>query len=117
MKFSHYTNEALKTSIYPSGGIIGLSYTALGLVGEAGEVAERIKKLIRDDEVSSPESVKEALKYKRDAIIKELGDVLWYINAMCSELDTDLSEVAQVNLDKLKSRMDRGRIKGSGDNR
>lgn len=118
MDFNNYQDEALKTSMYPSGGILGLAYTALGLNGEAGEVAERIKKLIRDDEVSSnPEALQRVIEERRDEIVKELGDVLWYLSSLCTELGTDLNNIATANLEKLRSRMDRGVIKGSGDNR
>lgn len=118
MDFKQYQDAALKTSMYPSGGILGLCYTTLGLNGEAGEVAERIKKIIRDDEVSSDNStLKKVIEDRKTEIVKELGDVLWYLSSLCTELGTDLNEVAQANLDKLRSRMDRGVIKGSGDNR
>ena len=118
MEFSEYQRQAKKTSIYPSGGIQGLAYTCLGLNGEAGEVAERIKKIIRCDYgLKEIEGLNEAILDVREDLIKELGDVLWYLSAMCHEIGTNLDEVALVNLAKLKSRMDRGKIKGSGDNR
>ena len=82
----------------------------LGLAGEAGEVAEHVKKVLRDDggEVG-PE--------RRAAMSKELGDVLWYVAQLASELDLDLDEIARENLDKLFSRQRRGVLSGSGDDR
>jgi len=78
----------------------------LGLVGEAGEVAEKIKKMLRDSNKISPEE-----------IVKELGDVAFYVTAIANYFHSDLTEVLQVNMDKLNSRAKRGVIKGSGDNR
>jgi len=78
----------------------------LGLVGEAGEVAEKIKKLLRDN-----------TKVSSDDIIKELGDVVFYVTALANYFNSDLTEVLQNNMDKLNSRARRGVIKGSGDNR
>ena len=78
----------------------------LGLVGEAGEVAEKIKKMLRDSNKVSP-----------DEIVKELGDVVFYATALANYFNSDLTEVLQVNMDKLNSRAKRGVIKGSGDNR
>ena len=78
----------------------------LGLVGEAGEVAEKIKKLMRDN-----------TKVSSDDIIKELGDVVFYATALANYFNSDLTEVLQTNMDKLNNRAKRGVIKGSGDNR
>jgi len=78
----------------------------LGLVGEAGEVAEKIKKMMRDSNRISPEE-----------IVKELGDVVFYATALANHFNSDLTEVLQVNMEKLNSRAKRGVIKGSGDNR
>ena len=78
----------------------------LGLVGEAGEVAEKIKKLLRDN-----------TKVSSDDIIKELGDVVFYVTSLANYFNSDLTEVLQTNMDKLNSRARRGVIKGSGDNR
>ena len=81
-----------------------------GLVGESGEVAEKFKKLIRDKkgEISSEDKAE---------ILKELGDILWYVNAVAHLLDSSLEEVASKNLDKVLSRKQRGATTGSGDNR
>lgn len=83
-------------------------YTVLGLNGEAGEVAEKIKKHYRDD--IDPAVTREAVK-------KELGDTLWYLSETARQWDLKLSDVAQGNLDKLSDRAARGVLKGSGDNR
>ena len=87
-----------------------LYYPSLGLAGEAGEVCEKIKKIMRDDggQVTS---------IKKDAIAKELGDVLWYVSNLASELELDMEQIAHANIQKLFDRMKRGVIKGSGDDR
>lgn len=109
MTFNEYQKRALETAIYPAKGQ-NFSYPALGLVGEAGEVAEKIKKIIRDkDGILS-----EVDKFE---ITKELGDVLWYIAILAEEMGFDLEEVAKMNLEKLASRKERGVLGGSGDNR
>ena len=82
----------------------------LGLVGESGEVAEKFKKIIRDkDGVISDEDKQE--------IVKELGDILWYVNAVADLLGSSLNEVATKNLDKVLSRKARNQTRGNGDNR
>jgi len=110
MDFKTYQEQTATTAIYPGrGSINGLLYTALGL-GETGEVQGKVKKVLRDSNgVVSPETVA--------AIKGELGDVLWYLSQLSSELGIDLNEVAQSNLDKLADRAARGVLKGSGDNR
>ncbi len=85
-------------------------YPTLGLAGEAGEVAEKVKKVIRDKGGVFDNDA-------RAAIAKELGDVLWYVAQIASELSLDLSNVAQGNLDKLADRAQRGQLQGNGDNR
>lgn len=107
--FSRYQADARQTATYPDIGS-NAYYPVLGLCGEAGEVAEKVKKVMRDD-------AGHFSKTKRHEIAKELGDVLWYCAALASELDLDLGEIAQLNLDKLSSRKARGKIGGSGDNR
>ena len=109
MNFDSYQIEARKTAIYPDKGK-NFIYPTLGLVGETGEVAEKIKKIIRDKNgIFDNES--------RAAIKKELGDVLWYISNLCDELDFSLDDVAKINLEKLKLRAHKGTISGSGDDR
>src|SRR6478609_1057177 len=108
MEFGDYQRLSRRTAHYPREA--WLSYPALGLAGEAGEVAEHAKKAIRDDggEVTSE---------RRTALAKELGDVLWYVAQIATELELDLDEVAAGNLDKLLSRQRRGVLSGSGDER
>ena len=109
MDFDNYQIEARKTAVYPNKDK-NFIYPTLGLVGESGEVAEKIKKILRDKNGILDYESKLALK-------KELGDVLWYISNLCDELNFSLSEVAKNNLEKLNSRKSRGKISGSGDNR
>lgn len=85
-------------------------YPTMGLVNEAGELAGKIKKIFRDKAGVIGEAEREALK-------GELGDVLWYLAQICTELDLTLEEVAEANLEKLFSRLERGQIRGDGDNR
>ena len=108
MELSAYQRLSRRTAEYPREA--WLAYPALGLAGEAGEVAEHAKKAIRDDagEVSDE---------RRRAMSKELGDVLWYVAQLASELGLDLDEVAEGNLEKLLSRQRRGVLSGSGDER
>ena len=109
MNFETYQINARKTAIYPSLGS-NYIYPTLGLVGESGEVAEKVKKVIRDNKGVFDQEKLLGLK-------KELGDVLWYISNICSELDLSLEDIAEENLNKLKKRSLEGKIKGSGDDR
>jgi NTP pyrophosphatase (non-canonical NTP hydrolase) len=108
MDLSEYQRLSRATAQYPREA--SLAYPALGLAGEAGEVAEHVKKTIRDDGgvVSDP---------RKEAIAKELGDVLWYVAQVATELHLDLDEIAEGNLQKLLSRQQRGVLSGSGDDR
>jgi len=111
MEFDEYQRKTKETAIYPRDNpMIALSYATLGLVGEAGEIANKVKKIIRDHSGAINQDVK-------DKLGKELGDVLWYVSAIATELGANLSTVANDNLDKLFSRKERGTLKGSGDNR
>ena len=85
-------------------------YPTLGLAGEAGEVADVVKKIMRDDGMK-------VLPEKREELRKELGDVLWYVAQVATEFDLDLEDIAQTNLTKLFSRMERGVLGGSGNDR
>jgi NTP pyrophosphatase (non-canonical NTP hydrolase) len=109
MTFKEYQNLSKRTALYPEFGARWV-YPALGLASEAGEVADKIKKVIRDHggEISDE---------RRAGIQQELGDVLWYVAQLCSDLDLSMAETAQMNLDKLFSRQDRGKLGGSGDER
>jgi NTP pyrophosphatase (non-canonical NTP hydrolase) len=104
-KFSDYQKSAMDLRLSRDNHI---TYATLGLVGEAGELANKVKKLLRGD----PE---------RDELLAgvkaEMGDVLWYLAALAEDLNVDLSEIAGENIDKLHSRQTRGKLLGGGDNR
>ncbi len=99
--FDQYQQFTESTAIYPEEH--GVTYCALGLNGESGEVAEKVKKAIRDDADLDAE--------------KELGDVLWYLARLCDELGYSLQDVAEMNVDKLTDRKERDVLHGSGDER
>ncbi|AXC33424.1 hypothetical protein SEA_EBONY_65 [Mycobacterium phage Ebony] len=109
-----YQLRSADTAIYPGAGdadsITGLSYTAMGLAGEAGEVANKVKKILRDqDGIITIEN--------RVQLHKELGDVLWYLSQLATQIGSSLPAVAEDNIQKLSSRKDRGVLQGSGDER
>ncbi len=109
MELSDYQERSRATAVYPGAGA-NLLYPTLGLCGEAGEVAEKIKKMVRDDAgVLSAE--------RRVALAKELGDVLWYVAQLATEAGLELDAIAAGNLEKLGSRRDRDVLQGSGDDR
>lgn len=108
MDLPEYQRESRRTAEYPREA--WLAYPALGLAGEAGEVAEHAKKAIRDDAGKVSDE-------RRAAMSKELGDVLWYVAQLASELELSLDDIAKQNLEKLFSRQKRGVLSGSGDNR
>lgn len=108
MELNTYQNEAMRTAIYPVDQ--GIEYTTLGLVSEAGEVAGKVKKVIRDNAGVFDDD-------KRDELADEVGDCLWYIAGLARELGYPLEVLAQRNLNKLESRARRGALGGSGDNR
>jgi len=105
---SEYQRLSRRTAEYPREA--WLAYPALGLAGEAGEVAEHAKKAIRDDGGTVSDERKATMS-------KELGDVLWYVAQIATELGLDLDEIAEQNLEKLLSRQQRGVLSGSGDER
>jgi NTP pyrophosphatase (non-canonical NTP hydrolase) len=113
LAFDTYQKLTTVTAIYPeagTGSAGALAYVALGLVGEAGEVANKVKKILRDSNGEvSPEV--------RQALIDEVGDVTWYLARLATELQVSLGDVGQKNLDKLLDRKDRGVLQGSGDTR
>jgi NTP pyrophosphatase (non-canonical NTP hydrolase) len=106
--FSEYQRFSRRTAAYPRDA--WLAYPALGLAGEAGEVAEHVKKVIRDDDGVVADE-------RRAAMAKELGDVLWYVSQLASELGLELEDIARENLEKLFSRQRRGVLSGGGDDR
>ena len=109
MTFNDYEEKMLTLRKYPDVGN-NIVYPALGLAGEAGEVADKVKKVLRDaGGILSKE--------RRLAIAMEVGDVLWYVSAMANELGYSLTEVAEMNLNKLLDRSNRNMISGDGDNR
>lgn len=103
MNLSDYQEWTKTTAIYP--GTKAIEYLALGLTSEAGEVAGKVKKYVRD------------LVWDKDAVIAELGDVFWYLTRICDEININAEEVLQRNYEKLESRKARGTIQGNGDNR
>ena len=106
MNLNDYQEQAIKSAIYPKKE--GIYYTTLGLVGEAGEVAEKVKKMIRDSKT---------LSECKDDLIYELGDVLWYLANLSNEIGVSLEEIGIRNIVKLEGRMERNTIHGNGDNR
>lgn len=107
--FDDYQKQCKKTAVYPK---IGKSfvYPLIGLQGEVGEVSEKIKKLFRDDKGKLTEE-------KKIEIAKELGDVMWYVAQLSTELNLKLSNVVKMNIEKLSSRKERNMLHGGGDNR
>ncbi|MCX6761189.1 MAG: nucleoside triphosphate pyrophosphohydrolase family protein [Candidatus Nealsonbacteria bacterium] len=109
MTFEEYQKLSRETAIYPNIGK-NFVYPTLGLAGESGEVAEKVKKILRDNNGVLDEE-------KKKELTKELGDVLWYLAQIASEIGVPLEEVVFSNIEKLRSRFDRNKIQGSGDNR
>ena len=106
MTLNEYQKLALETAIYPQ----PIIYPALGLCGESGEVADKVKKVLRDNNSEFTEE-------KKREIAMECGDVLWYIATLTHDLGYSLQDIAELNYLKLYSRKQRGMIGGSGDNR
>lgn len=132
MTLNEYQQAAMKTATYQKGiqkllapldafigtdrlkkdvsRVFGLLYTALGANGEAGEVADQAKRVLRDD-------AGELTSARKEKLIKELGDCLWYLAQAANELGVTLEEVAQQNIDKLAARAAANKLSGEGDNR
>lgn len=111
MNFDEYQKQARTTADYPGrGSISGAAYAALGLAGEAGETANKVKKIIRDDALILTDSRRMQLK-------KEIGDCLWYTAALADELGLSLADIAAANLENLANRVQSGTLHGDGDNR
>lgn len=109
MDFNTYQQKARETAIYPNMGS-EFTYPALGLVGEAGEIANKLKKVIRDNDGVLTDKV-------RKSVGDEIGDCLWYIAQLATEMGYDLDTLAESNVNKLASRKERGVLSGAGDNR
>ncbi|MGQ9897878.1 MAG: nucleoside triphosphate pyrophosphohydrolase family protein [Acidobacteriota bacterium] len=109
MTMDEYQRAAERTATYPGRGN-NLVYPVLGLASEAGEVAGKLKKVIRDQDSCLSQE-------QRQRLLDEVGDVLWYVAAVCTELEASLEDVARANLAKLASRAGRGVIRGDGDHR
>jgi len=103
LTLTEYQNAAATTAIYPAS--VQILYPTLGLAGEAGEVANKVKKIVRDG------------KLDKEGIGSELGDCLWYIAAVCRDLGLNMGDIAKDNLAKLAKRKENNTLKGNGDNR
>ena len=113
MKLDNYQRQAAEFDLFETSFDLkapGFLEKVLGLAGEAGETADKVKKIIRDKGGYASEE-------DRAAIIKELGDVLWYVANVARYLNVSLSEVAESNIEKLSSRKKRDKLHGEGDNR
>lgn len=106
MTMNEYQNLALETAVYPQ----PIIYPTLGLTGEAGEVADKVKKVLRDNNSQFTAD-------KKIEIAKEIGGVLWYCATLSHDLGYTLEDIARMNYEKLHSRQERGKLHGSGDNR
>lgn len=104
--FAEYQLEARKTAGYDPK--LKITYSTMGLVGEAGELANKVKKILRGDG-NNAELI--------DGIKAEMGDILWYLSALADDVGVPLEEVAADNIAKLRDRQARGKLKGAGDNR
>lgn len=110
MQLNEYQEKASETAQFDERPVHPIAYVTLGLAGETGEVVEKVKKLFRNDKGNVSEEKREDLK-------KELGDVLWYLSQLAHLLGIPLEDVAQANINKLRSRAERGVIKSEGDDR
>lgn len=113
MDFNAYQQTSRQTAKYPDQNNTFL-YPMLGLTSEVGEVADKLKKYMRDQGVAVPGDLSDDQKAE---LKKELGDVLWYVAQLASELDLSLQDIAVGNVEKIESRIKRGQIGGSGDDR
>lgn len=126
MDFTKYQLETKKTAIYPKE--FGLFYTVMGLTGEAGELANKTKKILRDKIVITPDTTVADIQHQIKKILEadpklkedlksELGDNLWYISEIANTLEASLNVIAEENIEKLNSRKQRNVLSGSGDTR
>jgi len=107
MEFNEYQKQAFTFAIYPNKET-DIIYPTLGLNGEAGEIAEKVKKIIRDDNgvVNGDKKIQ---------LLMEIGDCIWYCGALCTALGLDMNKVAEMNIIKLTNRQKNNKIHGSGD--
>lgn len=124
-----YQHLAIQSAIYPGQGTaLGLIYCALKLNGEAGELAEHVGKAMRDDDLfqkiqRSLDATQSKAYFgtledeRHQLLVKEIGDCLWYLSALCQEIGISLSDAALINLTKLHDRSERNKLQGEGDNR
>jgi NTP pyrophosphatase (non-canonical NTP hydrolase) len=114
MTFDEYQEKAKGTNLTPGkfDGLLTISFMdkVLGLVGESGEFADKVKKILRDKNAELSEE-------DRQELVKELGDVLWYVALLADNFGVGLEKVAEINIEKLSSRKNRGKLAGKGDNR
>ncbi|MCI6619349.1 MAG: nucleoside triphosphate pyrophosphohydrolase family protein [Prevotella sp.] len=108
MELNEYQREARRTAAYPQE--MKIIYPTIGLAGETGEVAEKVKKVIRDHEGEFSEA-------QKAEIAKELGDVLWYVASIAADMGYPMDDIARLNIEKIRSRAERSKIHGEGDNR
>lgn len=107
MKLNDYQKQARKTKVYPD--FYAVYYPTLSICGEVGELANKVKKAMRGDI--------DILELRTEKTYSELGDVLWYLANICTDLDCSLEDIAKYNLAKLKKRQEENKIKGDGDDR
>ncbi|ASI13706.1 NTP pyrophosphatase, house-cleaning of non-canonical NTPs [Candidatus Mancarchaeum acidiphilum] len=105
MDLNEYQKASRRTKMYPEKLDGGIYYSTLGLCGEAGELANKVKKIARDNNLD------------KEGIKGELGDILWYVASVSEEIGYSLEEIANYNLEKLNKRMEEGKISGNGDER
>ena len=110
MTLNDYQKDALVTAMFSGNELLDICHWTLGITGEGGEIAEKVKKIIRDNNAVISDEVKAE-------IVKEIGDVLWYLAVLAKQLGVSFEEIGQANIAKLRSRQARDKIKGSGDNR
>ena len=114
---NYYQTAALVSAIYPNRGK-NILYPALKLAGEVGEVTEKLGKFVRDSQIEDLNDLAKGFSDEfKMALVKELGDVLWYIAALSNELGVDLNTVAEKNIEKLSARVKNNTLTGSGDDR
>ncbi len=108
MELNEYQRETRRTAVYPQE--LKIIYPTIGLAGETGEVAEKVKKVIRDHRGEFSET-------QKAEIAKELGDVLWYVASIAADMGYTMDDIARLNIKKIRTRAERNLIHGEGDNR